>query len=127
MKQKMNKIFYYGVAHPWLCDSLGHMNTRHYVAMFDDAAQHFLRSLGWKCDASHGWADVKSEISYMAEILAGELTHIECALIKTGTKTIRFEQTMYVENRKCAVNIATCVLMDLNTRKAVALPSEITK
>ena len=30
------------VAHPWMCDVLGHMTTRHYVAMFDDAAYHML-------------------------------------------------------------------------------------
>jgi len=30
------------VAHPWMCDILGHMTTRHYVAMFDDAAYHML-------------------------------------------------------------------------------------
>ena len=28
------------VAHPWMCDVLGHLTTRHYVAMFDDAAYH---------------------------------------------------------------------------------------
>ena len=32
------------VAHPWMCDVLGHMTTRHYVAMFDDAAYHMLYS-----------------------------------------------------------------------------------
>jgi len=123
----MNKIFYYGVVHPWLCDYLGHMNTRHYVGMFDDAAQHFLRSLGWKCDGKRGWADVTGEISYLAEVLPGELTHITCELAKIGKKSITFEQTMYVEDKKCAINIATCVLLDLKTRKAVDLPGEITK
>ena len=36
------------VAHPWMCDVLGHMTTRHYVAMFDDAAYHMLYNVfGW--------------------------------------------------------------------------------
>ncbi len=36
------------VAHPWMCDVLGHMTTRHYVAMFDDAAYHmFYTVFGW--------------------------------------------------------------------------------
>ena len=26
------------VVHPWLCDMMGHLTTRHYVGMFDDAA-----------------------------------------------------------------------------------------
>ena len=36
------------VAHPWMCDVLGHMTTRHYIAMFDDAAYHMLYTVfGW--------------------------------------------------------------------------------
>jgi len=34
---------HFGVAHPWLCDSMGHLTSRHYVAMFDDASYHFFR------------------------------------------------------------------------------------
>ena len=28
---------YRGVAYPWLCDSMGHMNTQFYAAMYDSA------------------------------------------------------------------------------------------
>ena len=39
------------VAHPWMCDVLGHMTTRHYVAMFDDSSYHFLYTVfGWTGD-----------------------------------------------------------------------------
>ncbi len=33
---------YVGVAHPWMCDTMGHMNVRHYAAMFDDASFQLL-------------------------------------------------------------------------------------
>ena len=36
-----------GVAAPWLCDAMGHMNTRHDAAMFDDALLHSLVKLGY--------------------------------------------------------------------------------
>ena len=37
---------YRGVVFPWHCDQLGHMNVRHYVAMFDDASFHLLTAGG---------------------------------------------------------------------------------
>ena len=36
------------VAHPWMCDVLGHLTTRFYVGMFDDASYHLLHAVfGW--------------------------------------------------------------------------------
>ena len=35
-------IVYKGVSHPAMCDIMGHMTTRHYIAMFDDGSYHFL-------------------------------------------------------------------------------------
>ena len=60
------------VAHPWQCDVLGHMTTRHYTAMFDDASYHFLHHLfGWNGASDDsgklGWVDVRHTINYDAE------------------------------------------------------------
>jgi acyl-CoA thioester hydrolase len=56
---------YRGVAYPWHCDSMGHMNTQFYAAMYDSATFHFLsrlspytdlekRQFGWDgCAAAH--------------------------------------------------------------------------
>ena len=62
------------VAHPWMCDVLGHMTTRHYVAMFDDAAYHMLYSVfGWTGSSDDknriAWADVQHTIDYKADYL----------------------------------------------------------
>lgn len=120
-----------GVVHPWLCDEMGHMNTRHYVGMFDDAMQHFMRHLGYNSAEGReqhlGWADVRHEIDYMAEVPAGALVHIECAVEKLGNKSIRYRQTMYLSDSGdiAAENIATSVLFDLKARKAVPLPEAI--
>ena len=36
------------VVHPWMCDVLDHLITRHYMAMFDDASYHLLYDVfGW--------------------------------------------------------------------------------
>ena len=35
-------IVYKGVSHPAMCDIMGHMTRRHYIAIFDDGSYHFL-------------------------------------------------------------------------------------
>ena len=37
---------YRGVVYPWHCDHQGHLNTMHYVGMFDMAFWHHLSALG---------------------------------------------------------------------------------
>ena len=67
---------YRGVVHPWLCDSMGHMTTRHYTAMFDDASYHLFAALGFTPDhlaAGIGLADVKMTARYrMSNLHTGE-------------------------------------------------------
>ncbi len=36
-----------GVVYPWHCDHQGHMNTMHYVGMFDQAFWHHMSALGF--------------------------------------------------------------------------------
>ena len=66
------------VAHPWQCDILGHLTTRYYVGMFDDASYHFIYEVfGWvgnqDADGNRAWVDVQHLIKYQAEVAAGDL------------------------------------------------------
>ena len=86
------------VAHPWKCDVIGHLTTRFYVAMFDDASYHFLFTVfGWAgaTDESGetGWVDVRHVIEYLAEVSAGYVLEIRASLVKIGSKslTVRYE------------------------------------
>ena len=86
------------VAHPWMCDVLGHLTTRHYVGMFDDAAYHFLYAVfGWtgaSDDAGKmAWVDVRHLIEYRNEVAPGGLLEIHACLTRIGTKsmTARYE------------------------------------
>ena len=77
------------VAHPWLCDVMGHLTTRHYMAMFDDASYHALNAVfGWSgSDAEAGgtgFVDVRHEIDYVAEVRAGDLLEIRSRLDRLG-------------------------------------------
>lgn len=120
-------ICYRGVAHTWMCDHLGHLNTRHYTAAFDDAMQHFFSILGYKRDPGYGWADVKHQIEYLSEIRPGELIHVECALIRVGKKAVTYEQRLVLTDKMevAAKNTATSVLFDIGARVAVEAPAII--
>ena len=120
------------VAHPWMCDVLGHMTTRHYIAMFDDAAYHMLYEVfGWTGssddDNKIAWADVNHTIDYKAEASAGDILEIEAKLIKIGNKSI----TMYYEMKNLGKNEVAAslqvisVLFDLELRESVVISEEL--
>ncbi len=119
-------VTYVGVAHPWMCDVMGHMNVRYYAAMFDDASFHLLGHVagveGLK-DTSRGWADVRSEVEYKHETKAGELITIHSRVVKTGRTSITFEQVMSgtLDGVIHAVNRTVIVRFDLTARAAVEL------
>jgi len=128
----MNDSVYQGVAHPWLCDVMGHMTTRHYVAMFDDASYHFLfKVFGWTPEQVErdqlGWADVKHEINYNAEVASGDLLQISAQFLKLGGKSVVIRYRMYnlTKNEEAATLESTSVLFDMAARKAATLTEEM--
>jgi acyl-CoA thioester hydrolase len=123
---------YKGVAHPWLCDVMGHMTTRHYVAMFDDASYHFLFEVfGWSGEQAKkdhiGWADVKHVIEYQAEVAEGDILEVVAEFKKLGTKSTTILYTMHnLSKREVASTLeSTSVLFDLKARKAITIPEEM--
>lgn len=120
---------YVGVAHPWMCDTMGHMNVRHYAAMFDDASFQLLGHIAGVETASEqgrGWADVRSEVEYKHETRAGALITIRSRVIKLGRSSVTFEQIMSgtLDGVVHAVNRTTTVRFDLEARAAIALEPE---
>ena len=116
------------VAHPWMCDVLGHMTTRHYVAMFDDAAYHMLYEVfGWTGssddDNKIAWADVNHKIDYKSEVSAGDILEIEAKLTKIGNKsiTIYYEMRNLGKNEVAASLQVISVLFDLESRESVEI------
>jgi acyl-CoA thioester hydrolase len=123
---------YKGVAHPWLCDVMGHMTTRHYVAMFDDASYHLLHQVfDWDsaqaADSGLGWADVKHVIEYQQEVGSGDLLEVNGEIARLGGKSITVHYQMYNLSRDqlAATLESTSVLFDTRARKAVVLPDEM--
>lgn len=125
------KQTYSGVVHPWLCDAMGHMTTRFYLAMFDDASYHYLRHIGAHAEKDHeagiGWADIRQELDYVAEIGAGALTEVWSRPVRVGNKSMQFENELRNADTgevsaKC---LTTTVRFDLKARKGIVVEDAI--
>lgn len=122
------------IAHPWQCDIMGHMTTRFYMAMFDDASYHFLHHVfGWNSaqdpDGNYGWVDVCHTINYQAEVDKGDLLEVRAELIKLGGKsmTIAYQMINLGSGDVAATLEGVVVLFDLKDRCAVVIPDDLRK
>jgi acyl-CoA thioester hydrolase len=120
---------YRGVAYPWHCDSMGHMNTQFYSALYDGASFHFLSRLAPYSELEPlglGWADVKQVIEYKHEIRSGSLLIVHTSMTRTGNKSVEYRHHLSnVEtNELHSTSDQVTVLFDLKERRA-ALLSEL--
>ena len=120
------------VCHPWMCDVMGHMTTRHYIAIFDDASYHLLsRVFGWSgsdaADNDLGWVDVKHTVEYLDEVRNGQLLQVSGKLIKLGKKSIvvHYEMRETSSQKVVATLEAVSVLFNTKTREAVVIPDDM--
>jgi acyl-CoA thioester hydrolase len=129
---KMTKTFA-GIAHPWLCDAMGHLASRHYLAMFDDASHLLLARLGLSLaemkETRRGWADVQNTINYTAEVPLGSALEIFSTISRVGEKALTIESEMRAagSERVHARMSSVVVFFDLDLRKASAISEEIRK
>lgn len=119
-----------GVVHPWMCDAMGHLTTRHHVAMFDDAAYHLFAAIGFSQDhlnAGIGLADVRTTLTYRAELRAGALTLVKGRLVRLGRTSLVAVYTMHEvpTGRLAAEMEAVTVQFDLAARAAIPLAADI--
>ena len=121
---------YRGVAYPWNCDSMGHMNTQFYAALYDGASFHFLSMLAPYSelkDKGLGWADVKQIIEYKHEVRAGALLVVRTVLKRLGNKSAEYLHELCNAETGAlhGTSLQTTVLFDLNARAAAPLTDEI--
>jgi acyl-CoA thioester hydrolase len=115
------------VVHPWLCDSMGHMNARHIYAAFDDAGFALLDLLGFSSvEASRdgkGWADVRAEVDFEDEVAVGSVLHVRSHIARIGRTS--FTHCHALASRagvQHATAKITTVRFDLVARKSIELP-----
>lgn len=116
------------VAHPWLCDVMGHMNTRHIFAAFDDAGFILLDRLGFPVaaigDDADGWADVHVESDLQREIPVGTVLQVLSGIERIGRTSFTHVHRLVsgatqAEHARATI---TTVRFDVRQRKAVQLP-----
>ena len=121
-------ITFAGVAHPWMCDQMGHMNVRNYVAMFDDASFQLLGHVAAPDPGSGlGWADVRLEIDYKHETSAGTLLTVRSQVVRLGGSSLTYEHSMTgsLDNVVHARARVVSVRFDLAARRKIELtPAE---
>ena len=105
---------------------MGHLNTRFYVGIFDDANYVVLTMLAAaaaESERSLGWADVRNEIDFLAETKAGSVVEVFVAIRRIGTKSLTLvgEMRRADSDHPVARMVAVIVRFDLLERRAVPL------
>ncbi|ESX77930.1 acyl-CoA thioesterase [Mesorhizobium sp. M0309] len=118
---------YVGVVHPWMCDAMGHLNVRHYVAMFDDASFQLLgRIAAPNLTPTLGWADVRMEIDYAHETAVGTLVTIRSVVEKVGKSSLTYLHEMRgtLDDVLYARVLTVTVRFDLSLRSKIDLEAD---
>ena len=112
---------------PWQCDQMGHMNSRHIYAVFDDATAAFMSFIGGPLSEAGtnglGWADVHQAIDFRREIHDGEIITVHSSMLDLGRTSISFVHSMTTDSRDAlaAELHSKTVRFDLSARCAVPL------
>ena len=117
-------VTFVGVAHPWMCDAMGHMNVRHYAAMFDDASFQLLGHIsGDAAVETEGWADVRCAIEYTHETRVGALLTVRSHVVRIGRSSLTYRHLMSgsLDEVVRAEAEVTTVRFDLVRRQSMAL------
>ncbi len=80
-----------GTVQPDMCDVMGHMDARTYMAMFDDASITLLQHIcggPLKAEDRVGWADVRCIIDYFHEVPAGTEIVVYSQIEKIGSTSL---------------------------------------
>lgn len=125
-------VLYKGTVHPWLCDVMGHMNVRHYMAAFDDASYQLLSlATGWRPAAEKwkgiGWADVEQHIVYKSELSPGDMFEVVGGITAIGQSsfTARYAMRNTSAQKDSATFQSKTVYFDLEKRTSMRLTDDL--
>lgn len=115
------------VVHQWQCDHFGHMNVRHYAAIFDDAVFVFWNGHGSR--TADGTVPVTAETRtvFRSEVAAGTVVAVRARIERIGSKSLGLHLEM-VDPQDGTV-FASCdvveVFFNLQTRGSEAIPARV--
>lgn len=128
---KSGDISFRGVIFPWDCDSMGHLNSKNYYGIFDQAGWHVFLAFGYQPQMAAGngigLADINQQMTFKRELTAGKLVYVRSYVDRVGTKSITVRHEMYdAETRECtSVLVCTTAFFNLRSRSAMEIPSRI--
>ena len=120
-----------GIVMPAQCDAYGHMNVRHYAALFDEAGWHMFGKAGVSLSdlRAQGLGSVVASltIDFHHELTAGQLTLVTGAFTRVGAKSYHYEMRLYDADAMthCATQKTVEVCFDTKARKSTALPDDV--
>ncbi len=112
-------------------DVMGHMNIRHYMGLFDEAAWRFFEAFGMTKDyyrtTDGGAFALEQHIRYLAEVHVGETVAIYTRINGRTAKRIHFMHFMINEStEKLAATLETVTShANTATRRTSPFPAEI--
>ena len=124
-------LTYLGTIYPWHCDDMGHMNVMWYVGKFDEATWQLFASVGLPSSRLRqegiGLVAVEQRIEYKRELVAGDTISIRSTFQEVREKALLFthEMTNQETQELAARTFLTGICIDINTRKARPLPTDI--
>lgn len=116
---------------PAHCDVYGHMNVRHYAAFFDDAGWHMFGKIGVALSDLHakglGSVVATLTIDFHHELKAGQLTMVQGAFTKVGSRSFEYEMRLYAADSMthCATQKTVEVCFDTAARRSAVLPEDV--
>jgi len=119
-----------GVVFPCHCDVMGHMSVQHQMPLLDNAVYHLLGEFGPPVMVENGrrlgWADVKCEIRYVQELVAGDLLILRSGILAVGSSSIRHRTVLSRRSDAavCTIMEGVTVRFDLDRRRSTALSDE---
>lgn len=129
----MEKSFelYRGMIMPAQCDLYGHMNVRHYAALFDDAGWHILSRAGISLTELRGrglgTVVASLTIDFHHEMKAGNLVLIQGNFTRVGGRSFAYEMRMYEADSMMhsATQKTVEVCFDTQKRASADFPADI--
>ncbi|MCO6057504.1 acyl-CoA thioesterase [Pseudomonas sp. MOB-449] len=119
------------VVHQWHCDHYGHLNTRHYAALFDDAIFLFWGRFGVQLpeEGASSVVPVTAEMKtgFLSETRAGTIVSICVHVVRVGAKsvTLHFEMSEARSDKLLATCDAVEVFFDTQSRTSQAIPAAL--
>lgn len=113
------------------CDLMGHMNVQFYNACVSNAMATMFASLGAEPqhmkETRRGFAALEQNNRYHAELLAGDIIHMESGVLKSSSRTITIHHKLFnsATDQLAYEATITAAYMDLDKRKATPLDETI--